>query len=342
MFRVVALSWMVSCVLAAPADVPPESLQPTVIPIISQSDELEPNGTYKFSYETGNGIKREETAYEKILPKAQGRSASSNEGGESDESDEIHVQQGSYSYTAPDGTLISVRYIADENGFQPIGDHIPRAPAPVQTTSAEKSGRALKPQTDSSESASAPEAKLSVASPSQPLLQNRNAEPEVESRETESKASPAVAPEATSEGAQSDVTLAPTNQGGRTTVPSTDSESTSTVATLTQEVDANPSTDKSTEAEAISSTVSNDQPSTESYTSTPSLSDPTSTISNTESPVSTVSDQQTSTANNDQQISTEASEAPASTESSSTSESVTPTSGTPESSEVVSSTTTVA
>lgn len=60
-----------------------------------------------YSYETANGIKREETSYNKVLPK--GRSMDSNEGGENDESDEIHVQIGSYSYTAPDGTLISVR-----------------------------------------------------------------------------------------------------------------------------------------------------------------------------------------------------------------------------------------
>lgn len=62
------------------------------------------------SYETGNGIKREETSYDKILPKAKSRSSNSDEGGEdSSDSDEIHVQRGSYSYVAPDGSLITVR-----------------------------------------------------------------------------------------------------------------------------------------------------------------------------------------------------------------------------------------
>ncbi|CAH2237027.1 jg9519 [Pararge aegeria aegeria] len=152
---VIILGCVISGILAAPAEVPPEKLQPTVIPIVAQSDELEANGTYKFSYETGNGIIREETAYEKVLPSA--RDASSSEGGEDDEGDsnEIHVQRGSYSYTAPDGTVISVSYIADENGFQPIGDHLPRSPVlALNSNSAEKLGRSLK-IADSSESASA-------------------------------------------------------------------------------------------------------------------------------------------------------------------------------------------
>lgn len=36
--------------------------------------------------------------------------------------------QGSYQYVAPDGTPIAVQYVANENGFQPQGEHIPTAP----------------------------------------------------------------------------------------------------------------------------------------------------------------------------------------------------------------------
>lgn len=41
---------------------------------------------------------------------------------------EAEVIQGSYSYTAPDGSPISVSYIADENGFRAEGAHLPTPP----------------------------------------------------------------------------------------------------------------------------------------------------------------------------------------------------------------------
>jgi hypothetical protein len=38
------------------------------------------------------------------------------------------VQHGSYSYTAPDGSTITVTYTADEQGFRAEGAHLPTPP----------------------------------------------------------------------------------------------------------------------------------------------------------------------------------------------------------------------
>ncbi|XP_066943603.1 cuticle protein AM1159-like [Macrobrachium rosenbergii] len=38
------------------------------------------------------------------------------------------IKAGQYSYTAPDGTFVEVKYVADENGYQPQSPFLPVAP----------------------------------------------------------------------------------------------------------------------------------------------------------------------------------------------------------------------
>nr|CAI5840093.1 unnamed protein product [Callosobruchus analis] len=64
------------------------------------------------SFETGNGIVAQEQGQIK-------NAGSENEAAE---------VQGSFQYQAPDGTPISMNYIANEGGFQPQGDHLPTPP----------------------------------------------------------------------------------------------------------------------------------------------------------------------------------------------------------------------
>ncbi|CAH2075283.1 unnamed protein product, partial [Iphiclides podalirius] len=68
---------------------------------------------FPFSYESGNGITAEELGYVKNLGVPE---------------QEAQTAQGQYKYTAPDGQVIQLQYIADENGFQPQGAHLPTPP----------------------------------------------------------------------------------------------------------------------------------------------------------------------------------------------------------------------
>ena len=40
------------------------------------------------------------------------------------------TKRGSYSYQSPEGEQIETKFVADENGFQPTGAHLPVAPEP--------------------------------------------------------------------------------------------------------------------------------------------------------------------------------------------------------------------
>ncbi|XP_076295260.1 cuticular protein 22 [Lasioglossum baleicum] len=103
----VAVITLASCVAAAPA--PADE----VIPIVSQSQEgPNPDGSYKWNYEAGNGIK------------AQEEGQLENAGQEN----EAMKAEGSFSYPGDDGQQISLTYVANADGFQPQGAHLPTTP----------------------------------------------------------------------------------------------------------------------------------------------------------------------------------------------------------------------
>uniref|UniRef100_A0A182QTL9 Uncharacterized protein n=1 Tax=Anopheles farauti TaxID=69004 RepID=A0A182QTL9_9DIPT len=65
---------------------------------------------YNFQFDTSNGIQRQEQAQLKQF----------------DDENAALVVRGSYSFTADDGQVYTVNYVADENGFQPEAPHLPK------------------------------------------------------------------------------------------------------------------------------------------------------------------------------------------------------------------------
>ncbi|XP_028160060.1 pupal cuticle protein 20-like [Ostrinia furnacalis] len=82
------------------------------IPILRYENVNNGDGTYRYNYETGNGI----AAHESGAPRASGPEGLA------------VTAEGGFSYRAPDGQQISLTYTADENGFHPTGSHIPTPP----------------------------------------------------------------------------------------------------------------------------------------------------------------------------------------------------------------------
>ncbi|KAI4465710.1 cuticle protein [Holotrichia oblita] len=112
---VISRTPIVLCCLAVTVGFAYGAPQKPEVEIISQTNDVNPDGGYKWSYEASNSIKAEETG---TLKKTN-----------DPENPEVIVAQGSYSYTDPEGNQISVVYTADdEGGFQPQGAHIPTAP----------------------------------------------------------------------------------------------------------------------------------------------------------------------------------------------------------------------
>ncbi|XP_017002697.2 cuticle protein CP14.6 [Drosophila takahashii] len=126
----VCSAMLLSYVLARPQDQRAGAATPTstttAATIVKQDNVNNADGSFNSSYETSNGIRVENIGYLKkiIVPKTE-----TSDGQVIDEHEElVLVQTGFYSYSDPDGNLITLRYVADENGFQPEGDHLPVAP----------------------------------------------------------------------------------------------------------------------------------------------------------------------------------------------------------------------
>ncbi|XP_075149471.1 pupal cuticle protein [Haematobia irritans] len=72
--------------------------------IVHKDSHINDDGSYHYEFETSNGIKHAQ----------QGASDGS--------------VQGSSSYISPEGIEIKTTYVADETGYHPVGDHIPKIP----------------------------------------------------------------------------------------------------------------------------------------------------------------------------------------------------------------------
>ncbi|XP_071440071.1 uncharacterized protein [Hetaerina americana] len=83
-----------------------------IIPILQMDDVRDEAGQFSVRYVTGDGTTFAEVG--KLNPTPEGSY--------------VLVKEGSYEYKTPSGRTISLKYVADENGFQPVGDHLPVAP----------------------------------------------------------------------------------------------------------------------------------------------------------------------------------------------------------------------
>ncbi|XP_034250035.1 larval cuticle protein 65Ag1-like [Thrips palmi] len=82
------------------------------IAIVRLNSDVQPDGGFVYEYETAHGIK------------AEARGVPSEAGPEGP----AVAMQGSYSFVGDDGQTYAVTYVADQNGYQPQGAHLPTPP----------------------------------------------------------------------------------------------------------------------------------------------------------------------------------------------------------------------
>ncbi|XP_030749695.1 endocuticle structural glycoprotein SgAbd-2-like [Sitophilus oryzae] len=113
MFKLVVASALVAFVAADVSHLfsKPGAGQNAQIPILKFNSDVRPDGSYEYSYQTGNGINVEERGQQTRTAEGEGTAA-----------------QGFYQFTSPEGVPVYLQYVADENGFQPQSDVLPTPP----------------------------------------------------------------------------------------------------------------------------------------------------------------------------------------------------------------------
>ena len=99
-------------VLVAACSAAPQLGAQKPIAIVRLDSDINPDGTFTYTYETEN----------RISASAQGRPGNGPPG------EEGQNISGQFSFVADDGQTYSVQYTADENGFVPQGAHLPTPP----------------------------------------------------------------------------------------------------------------------------------------------------------------------------------------------------------------------
>src|SRR5690349_18046062 len=112
MFKFLTVGLLACALLNLAAARPQAADGTTPVPIVSQSQSEDGAGSFSYAFESGDGIKEDATGQLKSIKTTKTDPAT---GAQTEEDGQGVVQQGKYSYTAPDGQVITVEWIADEN-----------------------------------------------------------------------------------------------------------------------------------------------------------------------------------------------------------------------------------
>ncbi|XP_050299918.1 endocuticle structural glycoprotein ABD-4-like [Anthonomus grandis grandis] len=104
--EIVAFSCILVAVLAAPPAAEP-------VAIVVQNSDIQPDGSFQWNFEAADGTKQEQSGALKA--------------GATPE-DSIATVQGAIAWVDPEGNQHELKYVADENGFQPQGADLPVPP----------------------------------------------------------------------------------------------------------------------------------------------------------------------------------------------------------------------